>query len=205
MFEPTILSVIFFLLVMLMVYLWASQTNLIKNRPLTPQEYLWKLKQITGKSEYEIFIIAAEEQGWQRYQVERHFRRYLKDQTLPVYVKEFLEDGKEYINAYRPKRGEFLNKRVVIFYSLFALLMIGGSFIFCLYIYPRIHQFDGLSNIAIATAIEVNPRLARPFINRAISHGEKGQIEKACSDLKLVCDLGYCENYIMKKKYGVCL
>ena len=49
MLESAILSVISFLLLMVMVYLWASQRNLIKNRPLTPQEYLWKLKQITGK------------------------------------------------------------------------------------------------------------------------------------------------------------
>jgi hypothetical protein len=204
MLEPALFFLISFLLVMLVVYLWASQRNLIKNRALTPQEYLWKLKQISDKSEYELFHIAAQEKGWPEYQVERHFKRYLENQTLPDYVKEFLEDGKEYINAYRPKRGEFLNKRVLIFYSLFALLTIGGSFVFCLYIYPRIHQFDGLSDLAIASAIELNPRLARPFINRAISHGEQGQIEKACSDLKLVCNLGYCGNYIMKINDGVC-
>jgi hypothetical protein len=60
---------------MLIVYLWASRRNLIKNKALTPQEYLWKLKQITGKSEYEIFHIAAEEKGWPDYQVERHFKK----------------------------------------------------------------------------------------------------------------------------------
>ena len=103
MFEPALFSIIFFLIVMLIVYLWASQRNLIKIRALTPQEYLWRLKQITDKSEYEIFHIAAEEKGWPDYQVERQFKRYLENQTLPDYVKEFLEDGREYINAYRPK------------------------------------------------------------------------------------------------------
>jgi len=49
--EPAILSVISFLLVMLMVYLWASKDNLIKNKTLTPLEYLWKFKSITGKSD----------------------------------------------------------------------------------------------------------------------------------------------------------
>ena len=204
MLEPIILFLISFLLAMLMIYLWASRGNLIKIRTLTPQDYLWKLKQITGKSEYEIFMIAAAEKGWPEYQVEKHFKRYLADQTLPVYVKEFLEDGKEYINMYRPKRGNFFDKKTMIFFSLFALLVIGGSFVFCLYFYPRTYPFSGLPDIAIANAIEVNPRLARPFINRAISHGEKGQIEKACSDLKLVCGLGYCEYYVMKKKDGVC-
>jgi len=82
MLEPTILSLISFLLVMLIVYLWTSKRNLVKNRALTPKEYLWKLKCITGKSEYEIFHIAAEEKGWPRYQVERHFRRYLEDEIF---------------------------------------------------------------------------------------------------------------------------
>ena len=202
--EPAILSLIPFLLVMLIVYLWASRRNLIKNKALTPQEYLWKLKQITGKSEYEIFHIAAKEKGWPDYQVERHFKRYLETQTLPNYVKKFLEDGKAYIDAYRPKRGGFFNKRVLIFYSLFALFIIGGSFVFCLYIYPRIYQFNGLPKIAIVNAIKINPRLAQPFINRAISFGERGQVEKACSDLKLACGLSYCDEYDMKKRKNVC-
>ena len=204
MLGPALFLIISFLLVMLVVYLCASQRNLIKNRALTPKEYLWKLKQISDKSEYELFHIAAEEKGWPEYQVERHFKRYLENQTLPNYVKEFLEDGKDYINAYRPKRGEFLNKRVLIFYSLFGLLMIGGSFIFCLYIYPSIILFDDFPKRAIANIIETSPRYARSFINQAISYGERGQIEKACTDLKLACDLGYCEYYNLKKRDGVC-
>ena len=113
MLESAIFPVISFLLVMLMVYLWASRRNLIKNRSLTLQEYLWKLKCITNKSEYELFHIAAEEKDWPSYQVEKHFKRYLEDQTLPVYVKAFLEDGKEYINAYRSKRGRFYKQKAI--------------------------------------------------------------------------------------------
>ncbi len=204
MLQPALFLVISFLLIILVVYLWASQRNLIKNKAFTPKEYLWKLKQISDKSEYELFHIAAEEKGWPEYQVERHFKRYLETQTLPNYVKEFLEDGKAYIDAYRPKRGGFFNKRVLIFYSLFTFVIIGGSFVFCLYIYPRIYQFNGLPKIAIANAIKINPRLAQPFINRAISFGERGQVEKACSDLKLACGLSYCDEYDMKKREGVC-
>ena len=204
MLEPVLYFLISFLLIMVMVYLWASQRNLAKNKPLTLQDYLWKLKQITGKSEYELFHLAAEEKEWPSYQVEKHFNRYLADQSLPDYVKAFLEDGREYINAYRPKREKFLSKRVVIFYSLFTLLSYSGSLFFCLYIYPRIFEFDHLPNVVITRAIEVNPRLAQPFINRAISFGEKGQIDKACADLKLVCDIGYCDEYTIKKREGVC-
>jgi hypothetical protein len=197
MIEPTLFTIIFFLIVMLIVYLWASRRNLIKIRALTPLEYLWRLKQITDKSEYEIFHIAAEEKGWPDYQVERHFKRYLENQTLPDYVKEFLEDGKEYINAYRPERGEFLNKRVVIFFSLITLVMIGGALIFCLYIYPRIYPYRFPSGKAIA-------KPARPHIYKAILLAETRQYEKACLELKRACDLGYCEYYNIKKGEGVC-
>ena len=195
MLEPTILSLISFLLVMLIVYLWTSKRNLIKNRALTPKEYLWKLKCITGKSEYEIFHIAAEEKGWPEYQVERHFKRYLEDQTLPDYVKEFLEDGKEHINAYRPKGGNFFDKRLLIFYSLFALLGIGGSFLFCLYIFPRIFPYPDGKSIS---------KLAKPYIFRAISLADRRLYEQACIELERACDLGYCEDYDLKKREGVC-
>ena len=204
MLEPTILSVIFFLLVMLVVYLWASQRNLAKTRPLTHQEYLWKLKQITGKSEYDIFQIAAREKGWTDDWVEVHFTRYLEDQTLPIYVQQFIEDGKTYIEAYRPMLGNYFDKRVVLFFSLFSTLVIGGSFIFCLYIYPRIILFDDFPRRAVSEIIEASPRYAQSFINRALALDLHGQTEKACADLKLACDLGYCEDFDLKKRDGVC-
>ena len=200
MFEPTILSVISFLLVMLVVYLWASQRNVAKTKPLTHQEYLWRLKQITGKSEYDIFHIAAEEKGWSDDWVEMHFKRYLEDQTLPIYVQQFIEDGKAYIEAYRPLRGNFLNKRVVFFFSIFSILVIGGSFIFCLYIYPRIYPYSFPGGEAI-------PKQARPRIYKAILLAEIRQYEKACFELKRACDLdclGCCEYYNIKKREGVC-
>jgi hypothetical protein len=197
MLEPAVLSTLFFLLVMAVVYLWAIKRNLMKDRKLTPKEYLWKLKCITGKSEYDIFHIAAEEKGWPGYQVERHFKRYLADQSLPVYVKEFLEDGKEHIDAFRSEGGNFLDKKVLIFYSLFALFIIGGSFLFCLYIYPRIYQYSFPGEKAI-------PKIARLHIYKAISFAHNRQYEKACFELKQACDSGYCEEYNIKKSNGVC-
>ncbi len=197
MLEPTILSLTLFLLVMLVVYLWASQRNVAKTRPLTHQQYLWRLKQITGKSEYDIFQIAAEEKGWTDGWVEMHFKRYLEDQTLPIYVQQFIEDGKAYIEAYRPTQGNFFDKRVVLFFSLFCTLVIGGSFIFCLYIYPRIYQYGSPGDKAI-------PKLVRPYIFKAILFADKGQYEKACLELKRACELGECEYYDTKTRGGIC-
>ncbi len=197
MLEPTILSVLSFLLVMLVVYLWASQRNLAKTKALTHQEYLWRLKQITGKSEYDIFQIAAEEKGWTDDWVEMHFKRYLEDQTLPIYVQQFIEDGKSYIEAYRPMPGNFLNKKVVFFFSIFSILVIGGSLVFCLYIYPRIYQYGFPGDKPI-------PKLARLHLYKAMSFADNRQYEKACFELKRACDSGYCEEYNKRKREGVC-
>jgi hypothetical protein len=182
---------------MLVVYLWASQRNVAKTRPMTHQQYLWRLKQITGKSEYDIFQIAAEEKGWTDDWAEMHFKRYLENQTLPIYVQQFIGDGKAYIEAYRPMRGNFFDKRVVLFFSLFCTLVIGGSLIFCLYIYPRIYQFGNPGGKAI-------PKLVRPYIFKAILFADKGQYEKACLELKRACELGECEYYDTKIIGGIC-
>ena len=80
-----------------MVYLWWSIRKSDEYKPSTELQYLWRLKDITGKSEYEIFQIAAKEKGWPENQVEHHFGQYLQDQTLPIYVKEFLADGEKHI------------------------------------------------------------------------------------------------------------
>ena len=204
MFDIEFLLITLFLLMMLFVYLWASQRNLAKNRISSPQEYFWKLKQITGKSEYELFHIAAQEKGWPAYHVEKHFKRYLENQSLPEYVKEFLEDGQEYINRYRPGKGNLFDKKVLIFYSIFSTVIIGGSFIFCLYIFPRIYDLRSIPSIALVSMVKEHPRISQPYIERAISLGLKDFVEKACAGLELACDSGICEYYDEKRRQGVC-
>jgi len=181
---------------MLVVYLWASQRNLAKKSLLTHQDYLWKLKHITGKSEYDIFQIAAKEKGWTDDWVETQFKLYLEDQTLPIYVQQFIEEGKEYIEAYRPMRGNLFDKRVILFFSIFSTLAIGGSFFLCLYIFPRIFPYSELNIRSIS-------KLARPHIFRAVSLADKRDYEKACSELKRACELGECEYYELKIEDGI--
>jgi hypothetical protein len=197
MFEPTILSALSFLIVMLVVYVWASQRNLAKSKPLTQVEYLWRLKQITGKSEYDIFQIAAREKGWTDDWVERHFRRYLEDQTLPIYVQQFIEDGRAYIEAYRPMRGNYFDKKVLLFFSLFATFVIGGTFIFSLYIFPMIFPFGYYD-------VQMKSRSAQPHLYRAMTYYENYKYEKACTEWKRACELGECEYYEIKKEDGIC-
>jgi len=201
-FEP--LPITAFLLLILVVYFLASKRNLAKKRISSPQEYLWKLKQITGKSEYELFLIAAHEKKWPDYYVKRHFRRYLQDQTLPDYVKEFLEDGRDFINGYRPAKGSIFDKKVLTFYSIFATFIIGGSFIFCLYIYPRIYDLRSIPSLTLVRMVKENPKISKPYIERAISLGLRDWVEKACTGLEQACDAGNCEYYDEKRSQGVC-
>jgi len=137
MLNPAIISVVILVLVvMAMVY----ELNRRWKRPpkvMTPQDYLWRLKEITGKSEYELFVIAGQEKGWPESQVEKHFKRYLDDQTLPIYVKQFLEEGQDHIRTYRSERGNPFNKNVLVFFAIFAFVAIGGSLFIVFYIMPR--------------------------------------------------------------------
>ncbi len=124
------------LVIIAMVY----EINRRRKQPpkvLTPQDYIWRLMEITGKSEYDIFVIAGEEKGWPEYQVKKHFKRYLADQTLPIYVQQFLEEGQAHIRNYKPERGDPLNKRVMVFFAIFALLAIGSSLFISFWIMPR--------------------------------------------------------------------
>ena len=82
------------------IIIWKGNREIerkIKNQKPTRCDYLYKLHLILGKSEYEIFKIAANEKGWAEYLVEEDFKRYLDDGVMPRYLIDFLDDGKEHI------------------------------------------------------------------------------------------------------------
>ena len=153
--------------------------------------------EITDKSEYDIFVIAGQEKGWPEYQVEKHFKRYLADQTLPIYVKQFLEEGQDHIRTYRPERGDPLNKKVLAFFAIFALLAIGGSLFISFYVMPRYYTYDSFDGMTVTEK-------ARPYVNRAMSYFQNQEFEKACLEVKKACEAGYCEYYNATKKEGLC-
>ena len=205
MFHIEILPLAAFLLLILVVYFFASQRNIAPKNISSPQDYLWRLKQITGKSEYELFRIAAKDKGWPDYYVDRHFRKYLEDQTLPEYVKEFLADGQEFIHQYRPARGNYFDLKVLTFFSIFTTVIIGGSFIFCLYIYPIIYPYyESAQKAVIIRSFKENPRFASAYLERASSLGFMKFVENACTGLELACESGTCKPYDEKRRDGVC-
>ena len=108
-------ELMFIVFLAILVTIWIAYLRFIKSRwkaqnSISPEQYLWELRKITGKGEYELFHIAAKEKGWPENQVENHFRRFLEDQTLPIYMKQFLEEGQAYIDEYRSGKVLFFDK-----------------------------------------------------------------------------------------------
>jgi hypothetical protein len=85
--------------------LWLGNRKLkkeIEKEKPTYEHYLYKLHLILDVSEYEIFKIAAKEKGIPEYMTEDSFRKYIKmNHELPLFLKEFLDEGKEYIENYK--------------------------------------------------------------------------------------------------------
>jgi len=93
----TILVILF---IAFLVYRNAERLRRIQeklNTPITYDDYLRKLCYIAEKSHSEIFKEAADRHNLPRYMVDRDFKRYLRDQTIPNYVEEFIDEGKEII------------------------------------------------------------------------------------------------------------
>lgn len=87
-----------FLLICILVWrnaLKMQNAHIQINNPIDYDQYLYKLTLITEKSTREIFYIAGE--GIPRYMIERDFKDYLMKQSIPSYVTEFIDDGKEVI------------------------------------------------------------------------------------------------------------
>ena len=91
--------VINILLVLLIIVLWLGNRKIEKeeNKPVPYDVLLNKLKVILDSSEYEIFQIAAMEKGHADYKVPVDFDTYIKTERIPVYVQQFLEEGRETI------------------------------------------------------------------------------------------------------------
>ena len=78
--DRTFLTILAVFFIVWLFFLWVSARKKAAYIPSTHLQYLWRLTEITGKSEYELFEIAAKEKGWPSYHVEKDFNQYLKDQ-----------------------------------------------------------------------------------------------------------------------------
>lgn len=84
--------------------LWVGNRKIerhIRNQEPTYSDYLYRLHLITGKSEYELFRIAAEESG--NFSFDEHFSAYVETGCFPEYMTKWLDEGKPYIKEARVK------------------------------------------------------------------------------------------------------
>lgn len=79
--------------------IWLKQYLLkVVNEPEGYPEYLIKLSAITGKNQYDFFVIAGEECNIPTYLIERDWKTYITTRVMPTYMIDFLDEGKEYID-----------------------------------------------------------------------------------------------------------
>ncbi|MCK5503685.1 MAG: hypothetical protein KAJ10_00880, partial [Thermodesulfovibrionia bacterium] len=53
-------------------------------------------------------------------------------------------------------------------------------------------------------AIDIDPKLAKPYDNRGAAFLVIGEAERACSDFIKACELGECSTYDLVKSKGYC-
>ena len=103
------------------------------------EDYLQKITRIAGISVYDTFHISAEEWRVSADRIEQDFERYLSSQSIPYYVKDFVRKGQTHIDElYRGKGSSLTDKRLWLFYSALMVLLWGGAFFLCLYVFPHI-------------------------------------------------------------------
>ena len=79
------------------MFRWNKAT--FTNEPVTMADYLFKIARVTGKSEYDVFLKAAEEWPIPAQQIEEDFKIYLLDQSVPYYVRDFVRRNKDHIDT----------------------------------------------------------------------------------------------------------
>ncbi len=78
----------------------SNQVNqmVVSRKPASTEDYLFKIARITGTSEYDIFIKAAETWPVSQAMVGGDFKKYLLHQTVPYYVNDFIRKNKRHID-----------------------------------------------------------------------------------------------------------
>ena len=86
---------------------------------------LYKISLETGQIEYDLFRKSAEDWAVSDDRIEQDFRRYMADQVLPYYVKDFVRKNFEHVDEFLIKNEE--NKPSSWWDLVKALLVFPGS------------------------------------------------------------------------------
>ena len=69
-----------------------------RNKSVSMEDYLFKISRITGHSEYDVFCKSAEAWPVTREKIEHDFSNYLRHQSVPHYVNDFVRRNKKHID-----------------------------------------------------------------------------------------------------------
>ena len=72
--------------------------KVVRDEPLSMEEYLFKIARVTGHSEYDVFCKSAEAWPVSKQKIEQDFARYLQEQCVPHYVNDFVRRNKKHID-----------------------------------------------------------------------------------------------------------
>lgn len=87
-----VLPVAAFLYFQLLIYI---DREYLRKKPLTTEEYLGWLARLSERSEYDLFFVSAEDWNVPDHQVERDFTNYLKHESIPYYVEDFVRRARK--------------------------------------------------------------------------------------------------------------
>ncbi len=131
------------------VYLRSTQKN-SQTDQIVIDNYLQKITLTAGISVYDTFRISAEEWRVPADRIDRDFKIYLSSQSVPFYVKDFVRKGQKHIDElYRGNSSSFMDKRLLVFYSILTLLFWGGAVFVSLYVLPYLLPEEILATLLI--------------------------------------------------------
>ena len=78
--------------------LCSLKKKIMRDRPGTVEEQLYKIARVTGKSEYDVFCKSAESWPVTREKIEQDFKAYLLQQSAPYYVIDFVRKNQKHID-----------------------------------------------------------------------------------------------------------
>ena len=89
---------------------------------------LYNISLETGRNEYDLFLKSAENWSISGQQIERDFKRYMADQVMPHYAKDFVRKNQNHLDESLKKKREI--KPTSWSDWAIALLVFPGSFLF---------------------------------------------------------------------------
>ena len=72
--------------------------KVVRDEPISMEEYLFKIARVTGNSEYDVFCKSAEYWPVSQSRIDQDFKRYLCNQEVPHYVNDFVRKNKTHID-----------------------------------------------------------------------------------------------------------